>query len=334
LHTMACQSVLLIAVTILFFAPVSRLSAQVNKLRVGYSSVSAGQSVLWVTKEAGIFQKNGLDVELLFVQSASLMAQALAGQSLPIAIMSGATAIEGDLKGGDFLVLLMLKKTPALTYIVSSKSIAKPEQLKGKKLGISRFGSVSDFLVRMALRELKIDANKDVSLLQIGGTPLRTAALQAGTIDATVLTVEEKFSAEKFGINVLFDLRQLGLEFLTNDVVTTREFLKRDEGTVRRFIKGLVEGIHYYKTRKKESIDIMARYMRSTDRKVIEVGYDFNAEEYGRKPYVSTTAVQLALDEISRRNPKAKETRVDQFFDSRFIKELDATGHIDNLYKQ
>jgi len=228
----------------------------------------------------------------------------------------------------------MLKKTPALTYIVSSKSIAKPEQLKGKKLGISRFGSVSDFLVRMALRELKIDANKDVSLLQIGGTPLRTAALQAGTIDATVLTVEEKFSAEKFGINVLFDLRQLGLEFLTNDVVTTREFLKRDEGTVRRFIKGLVEGIHYYKTRKKESIDIMARYMRSTDRKVIEVGYDFNAEEYGRKPYVSTTAVQLALDEISRRNPKAKETRVDQFFDSRFIKELDATGHIDNLYKQ
>ena len=138
----------------------------------------------------------------------------------------------------------------------------------------------------MALRELKLDANKDVTLLQIGGTPLRTAALQAGNIDATVLTVEEKFSADKFGINVLFDLRQLGLEFLTNDVVTTREFLKRDGGTVRRFIKGLVEGIHYYKTRKKESVDIMARYMRSTDRKVIEVGYDFNAEEYGRKPYV------------------------------------------------
>jgi ABC-type nitrate/sulfonate/bicarbonate transport system substrate-binding protein len=113
--------------------------------------------------------------------------------------------------------------------------------------------------------------------------------------------VEEKFSAEKFGINVLFDLRQLGLEFLTNDVVTTREFMRRDDATVRKFIKGLVEGIHYYKTHKKESIDIMARYMRSTDRKVIEVGYDFNSEEYGRKPYVSATAVQLALDEISRR---------------------------------
>ena len=115
--------------------------------------------MLWVTKEAGIFQKNGVDVELLFVQSASLMAQALAGQSLPIAIMSGATAIEGDLKGGDFLVLLMLKKTPALTYIVSSKNISKPEQLKGKKLGISRFGSVSDFLVRLGAERVKTRSN-------------------------------------------------------------------------------------------------------------------------------------------------------------------------------
>jgi NitT/TauT family transport system substrate-binding protein len=227
----------------------------------------------------------------------------------------------------------MLKKTPALTYIVSSKNITKPEQLKGKKLGISRFGSVSDFLVRVALRELRLDPNKDVTLLQIGGTPLRTAALQAGTIDATVLTVEEKFSAEKFGINVLFDLRQLGLEFLTNDVVTTREFMKRDDATVRKFIKGLVEGIHYYKTHKKESIDIMARYMRSTDRKVIEVGYDFNSEEYGRKPYVSATAVQLALDEISRRNPKAKELKADHFVNSQFVGELDQSGFIDSLYR-
>ena len=260
------------------------------------------------------------------------MAQALAGQSLPIAIMSGATAMEGQLNGGDFLILLMLKKTPALTYIVGSRSISKPEQLKNKKLGISRFGSVSDFLLRMALRELGIDA-KEVNILQIGGTPLRTAALQSGTIDATVLTVEEKVAAEKFGINVLFDLRRLGLEFFTNDVVTTRRFLRQEEDTVRKFIKALVEGIHYYKTRKKESIAIMAKYMRTTDRKIIEVGYDFNATEYGRKPYPSTTAAQLALEEIARRNPKAKDAKLEQFFDSVFIRELDEGGFIDNLYK-
>ena len=326
-------SLFLMLVMILFIVPARPASAQLNKLRVGYSSVSAGQSVLWVTKEAGIFQKNGLDVELLFVQSASLMAQALAGQSLPMAIMSGATAMEGQINGGDLLILLMLKKTPALTYIVGSKNITKPEQLKGKKLAISRFGSVSDFLLRRALRELGIDSNKEVNILQIGGTPLRTAALQAGNIDATILTVEEKVSAERFGINVLFDLRQLGLEFFTNDVVTTRRFLRQEEDSARRFIKAMVEGIHYYKTRKKDSINIMAKYMKTTDRKIIEVGYDFNSTEYGRKPYPSTNAAQLALEEIAQRNPKAKEAKLEQFFDSAFIRELDESGFIDNLYK-
>jgi NitT/TauT family transport system substrate-binding protein len=309
-------------------------SAQTKKLRVGYSSVSAGQSVIWITKDAGMFKKNGLDVELLFVPSASLMAQALAGQSLPIAITSGATAMEGQINGHDFVILAMLKKTPALTFIVGSKNITGADQLRGKKLGISRFGSVSDFLLRMALRELAIDPNKEVTILQIGGTPLRTAALQAGNIDATLLTPEEKVSAERFGINVLFDLRKLGLEFFTNDVVTTRNFVKQDEETARRFMKALVEGIHYYKTHKTESIDIMARYMRTTDRKIIEVGYDFNSAEYGRKPYPSPKAGQLALEEIARRNPKAKEAKAHQFFDSSFIKELDERGYIDQLYKQ
>jgi NitT/TauT family transport system substrate-binding protein len=231
------------------------------------------------------------------------------------------------------MVLSMLKKAPALTYIVSSKNISKPEQLRGKRLGISRFGSLSDFLLRLSLRELGIDPNKDVTILQIGGTPVRTAALQSGNIDATILTVEEKFAAEKFGTNVLFDLRTLGLEFLSNDVVTTRRFINQEEETVRKFIKALVEGIQYYKTHKNESIDIMAKYMRTTDRKVVEVGYEFNSTEYLRKPYATTKAIQLALEEIAPRNQKAKDAKFEQFVDSRFVKELDQSGFIDNLYK-
>jgi len=124
-------------------------------------------------------------------------------------------------------------------------------------------------------------------------------------IDGTILTVEEKFTAEKFGINVLFDLRKLGLEFLTTDVVTTRGFIKRDEDGLGRFVRALAEGIHYYKTHKAQSMEVMARYMRNTDRKVMEVGYDFNAEEYERKPYASVQGIQLALEEIVHRNPKA-----------------------------
>jgi NitT/TauT family transport system substrate-binding protein len=202
-------------------------------------------------------------------------------------------------------------------------------------LGISRFGSLSDFLLKLSLRELGLNPNTDVTILQIGGTPVRTAALQrSGNIDATILTVEEKFAAEKFGINVLFDLRTLGLEFLSNDVVSSRKFIKQEEESVRKFIKSLVEGIGYYKSHKKESMNIMAKYMRTADRKVIEVGYEFNSTEYGRKPYPTNKAVQRALEEIARRNPTAKEARPEQFVDIRFVGELDQSGFIDNLYKQ
>src|SRR5687768_8438613 len=110
---------LLVSLFVIVLSPPAALAQ--TKLRVGYSSVSAGQSVIWVTKDAGLFQKNGLDVELLFVPSASLMTQALIGQSLPLAITSGATAIEGQINGHDLVILAMLKKTPALTYIVGSK---------------------------------------------------------------------------------------------------------------------------------------------------------------------------------------------------------------------
>jgi ABC-type nitrate/sulfonate/bicarbonate transport system substrate-binding protein len=115
--------------------------------------------------------------------------------------------------------------------------------------------------------------------------------------------------------------------------VTTRSFIKRDEDAVRRFVKAMVEGIHYYKTHKVQSMEVMARYMRNTDRKVMEVGYDFNAEEYERKPYASIQGIQLALEEIAHRNPKAKEVKVEQFLDARFVRELDQNGFIDRLYK-
>ena len=316
-----------------FFVRVGLAGEARIPLKVAYSTIAAGHSVLWVTQEAGIFQKNGLDVEILFIQSSSLLAQALVGGSVPIATMGGVAAVDGNLRGVDLVLLASLKKTPSLTYLVTSKEIRRPEDLKGKKLGVSRIGSSSDSILRLALRKLGLNPEKDVAVLQVGSTPLRTAALRSGSIDGTILTVEEKFAAEKFGVNVLFDLRKLGFEFLTTDVVTTKSFIKKDEDAVRSFVRALVEGIRYYKTHKVQSMDVMAKYMRNTDRKIIEIGYDFNAEEYERKPYPSVQGVELGLAEIAHRNPKAKEAKPEQFMETKFLKDLDQSGYIDDLYK-
>ena len=141
------------------------------------------------------------------------------------------------------------------------------------------------------------------------------------------------YAAQKLGLNVLLDLKKLGVDFLTSTVVTKRSFVKNNEDTIRRFMKATVEAIHFYKTRKQDSLKILAKYFRGQDPDVVEFGYNRAAEDSQRKPYVRAAGVQAVLDSIARRNPRAKEFRPEQFIDSRFVKELDESGYIDSLYK-
>ncbi len=303
------------------------------KLRVAYPTNAAGYAVLWVTKDAGLFKKKGLDVELLYIQSSTLIAQAMAGGSIGITTMAGGSAIEANLQGLDLVLLASLKKRPSLTYLAGAKEIARPDQLKGKRVAVSRIGSSSDSILRLALRKLGLNPEKDVTILSIGNSPLRMAALQAGQIDATILTVEDAVAAEKFGLNLLLDLRRLGLEFLETDVVTTKGFIQREEEAVRRFMRAIVEGVHFFKTQKVKSMEIMSSYMRVKDPKIIEAGYDFHADVYERKPYPAAAAIQAALEEIGHRNAKAREAKPAQFAEPKFVRELDESGFIDGLYR-
>jgi len=180
---------LVVALVVLFFVTTGHGAETSIPLKVAYSTIAAGHSVLWVTKEAGLFRENGLDVELLFIQSSSLLATALLVGTLPIATMGGVAAVEGNLRGADLVLLGSLKKPPSLTFLVTSKEITRPDQLKGKKLGVSRIGSSSDSILRMALRKLGLNPERDVTILQVGSSPLRTAALRSGNIDGTILNI-------------------------------------------------------------------------------------------------------------------------------------------------
>lgn len=330
---MRCRSAILMAFVAIFcFSAVSSASAQI-RLKAGYSSIAMGQSLIWVTKEAGIFKENGLDVQLIFIGSSTIATQALIAGDVPIVIMSGATAINSSLAGSDLVMVGSTKKDPAQAYLVTSKEITETSQLRGKKLGVSRLGASSDFLLRLILKKIGLSPDKDVTIIQVGSSPVRMAALANRAIDGTALTFEEMMVAKKMGFNILLDISKLGIEALNSDVVTSRRFIRDSRETVQRFVKGMVKGVHSYANNKKFSMDVIASYTKSRDMEKIEYGYDYNAEIFLRKPYPAIKGIQLALEEIGERNPLARTARPEQFVDLSFVRELDQSGYIDSLYR-
>lgn len=324
------RTLFLFLLTLLLPSRISAAEAPI-KLRVAYPTLTSSYAVAWIAKEENIFRKHGLDVELLFIQSSPILVAAMLAGNAPIGLTSGVPAVSGTLSGSDLVLIASLSNVSGIAYLVTSPKLTSPTQLKGKIIGIDRLGGTGDFILRRTLRKLAIDPDKDVTLRQVGQSPVRLAALQAGAIDATTITVEDKLAAEKFGLNILIDIPKLGIEVLSSGVVTTKSFIKREEETVRRFMRSIVEGIHYYRTHKSRSIDIMSKYMKVADPRLIEIGYDFNAQTYRQKPYPFIQGIQLVLEQLAQTNPAAKTAEPDRFIDARFVKELDDSGFIDRL---
>jgi NitT/TauT family transport system substrate-binding protein len=292
-----------------------------------------GQSLIWVAKEAGVFERHGLDVELLFIPSSTTVAQAVIAGDVPIVIMSGATAISASLNGQDLVMVGSTKSDPAQAFLVTSREITQPSQLRGKKLAVSRIGASSDFLLRYLLKRIGLVPEKDVAIVQVGSSPVRMAALAKGAVDGTALNFEEMLVAKKMGFNLLLDISKLGIEALNSDMISSRRFVRESRETVRRFVKGMANGVQFYRNNKKFSMEVIAKYTKSRDMEKIEQGYDFNANIYLKKPYPTIRGIQLALEEFGEKNPAAKTARPEQFVDISFVKELDESGYLDGLYK-
>ena len=321
-----------ILLAILAAAPASG-QAQPLRLRSAYSTIAIGQSLVWVAREAGIFKENGIDLELMFIGSSTTVTQAVLAADVPIVIMSGTTAINSALSGSDLVLLGSTKKDPAQVFLTVAKDIKTPVQLKGKKLGVSRLGSSSDFLLKYLLKKLGLVPERDVTIVQVGSSPVRMAALANGAIDGTALSFEEMLVAKKTGFPILLDISTLGIEGLNSDIITTRRYARESRDTALRFVKSMAKGVSFFVKNKKFSMDVIAKYTRSSDMEKIDAGYDYNSKIFLRKPYPAMGGVQLALDEIGERNPAAKGARPEQFVDTSFVKELDDSGYLDALYK-
>jgi NitT/TauT family transport system substrate-binding protein len=319
---------LTIVTTALFFNAKISLA---ESLKVPYVSISGFQAPLWLGEKAGAFRKNQLEVQLIYMPGGSLIVQTLLSGEVGIASLAPPSAISAWTKGAE-LVLVAGGIERALNVLMVSPKIKTPDDLKGKRVAISRFGSLSDISLRDALRFYKLRPSQDVAIAQIGGLGERMVALTSGVVDAAILNVDQVYQAEKLGYRVLIDLRKLPLNYSTQGIVVSKEFLRNQRNTVKRFLKVYIEGIKILKTDKDLSMDTLARYIKTNDREVLSKTYDVYREAWEAVPYVRREGVVQALDSMQDQSSKGSKSNLDTLIDNTIIQELEKEGFLKELY--
>ena len=311
-------------------------AAQMTRLNVGYSAVSADQLPAWVAKETGIFAKNGLDVQLIFFTGGTTSILALVSGDVPVTQVSGPGLVNSVLAGSD--AVFIAAGMTSLNYVLMGRPGVKTvEQLRGGTVAISRFGSATDSIARFALRKIGLTAGKDVTLVQVGSGPDRLNAAMTGKVSAAVINPPSSFIAEKRGLAILADVAQMGLVFQHTGVATTRRFIREHADTVRRYVRSHVEAIHTMWTDKEATVRTLGKYMGSNvEREILERSRANVLTEtlFPKKQYPSLEGLKTVLEDIGERDPRAKAAKPEQFVDLGFIKELDQSGFVDGLYKK
>ena len=304
-----------------------------QKINVAFSSISGNMAPLWVTYEKGFFRKHGLDVQVILIESGTTTAQALVAGDISFAQVAGPAVIQSNLRGADTVMIAGVVNT--LTFqLFTEKGITRPDQFKGKSVGVTRFGSATDFAMRYALDKYGLDVNKDVTILQLGNVPALLAAMEAAKIQGAMLSAPTSLRAKKMGFPMLADLQMLGLEYQHTSIATSRALIKSKPELVRDFMRAYVEGIHYAKTHRKETLEVLTKYLRTDDQEVLDDMYEsILLTLVPEKPYPTQKGIQIILRELGAKDPAARSARPEQFTDLSIVKELDDSGFIDRLYK-
>jgi NitT/TauT family transport system substrate-binding protein len=304
-----------------------------QKINVAYSSISGNQVGLWVAQDKGFFRKYGLEVQAVLIESGTTTTQALVSGEISLAQVAGPAVIQSNLRGADAVIIAGVLNT--LTFqLYTERGITRPDQFKGKSVAVTRFGSATDFAMRYALDKYGLDPNKEVAILQMGNQPAQLAALEAGKVQGAMLSAPTSLRAKKMGFPMLADLQMLGLEYQHTSIATSRTLLKSKPDLVRDFMRAYIEGIHYGKTHRKETLDILAKYLRTDDKEVLEDTYEsILLALVPEKPYPTQKGIQIILRELGAKDPVARSAKPEQFVDLTVIKELDSSGFIDRVYK-
>src|SRR3990172_5483785 len=302
-----------------------------ERIRIAWAGASPANSPIWVVQEKGFLKKQGLDAEVISITASPIALQALLAGELDVIVTSVTTLVSSRLAGADIVMILGMVPT-FVDHIITLPSITRPEQLKGKMGGVNRLGSTSDLGLRLALRRLGVDPEKDVKIITAGGNTERFAALSKGLTQFTIMPEPFVREAEKLGFRDLLDIGSLKIPFWWNAVLTNETIAKTKRPTLLKFSRAMVEAVHSIKTEKESTKAIFSKNLRLTDPEGLERAYRAYTAVFPDNLMPSPDRVKTMLDDLALRDARATGANPNAFIDQSFIRELESSGFIKQLY--
>jgi NitT/TauT family transport system substrate-binding protein len=301
------------------------------RVRVAYSEVTAGQTVNWVTYEAGFYAKHGLDVDLQYVSSSQTIAAAMAGE-VEISHGGGYAVINSRLAGSDLVIFLGGTNWYPYELMVVPE-IGGAADLRGKTVGVSRFGSSSDVATRVALRQLGLEPERDVTLIQTGAMQERVAAMQAGAIVGGVVSPPETTVLRRMGLKTVLDMRTIAEEEMTTQVYATASYLRANEAAAQAFVNAQIEGLHYARTNREHAERVLGQYLKLDDPEALADAYNHyvgQREDMTLRPAVE--AARKYLQGLAATDDRVAGVRLEDAVDLRFVERAVSSGFVDRLW--
>ena len=316
-----------------FLVPALVSAQEGRSMRAGYTSISGNMTPLWAAKEGGYFKKYGMDIDLISMPSGNEGMNALIAGELEFLAIAGSTTASAAV-GGAEVVALGTTIERLVTSLMVVPSIQKPEDLRGKSVGISRFGTSIDTGARIAIQHFGFEPVKDVSIVQIGAMPSILGALRGGRIQAAILSYPSIIQAKREGYREMLDIASLGLPYASTGITVRRSYVQQKREVVTNYVKAIVEAIARLKKDKTFALGVMGKYLRTKDKDVLEGTYEVSVVKYLKAvPFPTVEAFQTVLDELAQVNPKAKGQDPRKFFDDSILKELEKSGFLKSLHR-
>jgi NitT/TauT family transport system substrate-binding protein len=308
-------------------------AAAQERLRLAWAGFSPTNSPVWVIADRKILQKMGVQPEIIAINASPTVLQALLANEIEAASISVTTLVSSRLAGADSVMIMGVVPT-FVDYIASLSNITAAEQLKGKTAGVNRLGSTSDLGLRLALRKLGVDPEKDVKIIPVGGTAERFASLSKGVIQFTIIPEPFLTQAERLGFRNLYKISDLKIPFWWNGILSREAIVKTKRPLLQKLVRAMIEAIHIIKTEKEYAKAIFKKNLGIADPEGLERAYRDYANAFPEIPYPNPDGVKTMLDDLAPRDPRAAAADPKAFVDPSFVRELDTSGFIKQLYKK